>query len=185
MRACSRRRNCRWIRRSATTPATAVSQRAGCSAASSVPRADWRNWLPSTTNSRQQARRWSSPSWVEAALGDGWEVEVEEIMEVLDEDAAAVDGKSRQRCGQSGFKLRCGGLEAAAFPTAEQIAWALVNAQDREVPMKFTAGLHHPLRRFDAGVQGPMHGFLNVLLAGVFAGVETVDEDDLLPILLN
>src|SRR5206468_10663389 len=84
-----------------------------------------------------------------------------------------------------GFKLRCGGLEASAFPTAEQIAWALVNAQDREVPMKFTAGLHHPLRRFDDSVQAPMHGFLNVLLAGVFAGVETVDEDGLVPILLN
>ncbi|MBI1915764.1 MAG: hypothetical protein HYS12_13675 [Planctomycetes bacterium] len=121
----------------------------------------------------------------EAPLREGWQIEVEEIMEVLDEDAAAADVSPRQRCRQAGFKLRCGGLEAAAFPTAEQVAWALVNAQDREVPMKFTAGLHHPLRRFDASVQAPLHGFLNVLLAGVFAGVETVDEDDLVPVLLE
>jgi hypothetical protein len=121
----------------------------------------------------------------EAPLREGWQIEVEELMEVLDEDAAAADAMARKRCRQAGFKLRCGGLEAAAFPTAEQIAWTLVNAQDREVPTKFTAGLHHPLRRFDAGVQASMHGFLNVLLAGVFAGVETVNEDDLLPILLN
>jgi hypothetical protein len=121
----------------------------------------------------------------EAPLREGWEVEVEEIMEVLDEDAAAGDGALRKRCRQAGFKLRCGGLDALAVPTAEQVAWVLVNAQDREVPMKFTAGLHHPLRRFDASVQGPLHGFLNVLLAGVFASVETVDEETLVPILLN
>ncbi len=121
----------------------------------------------------------------EAPLREGWQIEVEEIMEVLDEDAAAADAAPRKRCRQAGFKLRCGGLEASAFPTAEEVAWTLVNAQDREVPMKFTAGLHHPLRRFDPGVQVPMHGFLNVLLAGVFAGLETVDEDDLVPILLN
>jgi predicted DNA-binding antitoxin AbrB/MazE fold protein len=121
----------------------------------------------------------------EVPLREGWQVEIEEIIEVLDEDTAAADEAPRKRCRQAGLKLRCGGVDAAAFPTPEQIAWALVNAQDREVPMKFTAGLHHPLRRFDAGVQTHMHGFLNVLLAGVFAGVETVDEDGLVQILLN
>lgn len=121
----------------------------------------------------------------EAPLGDGWQVEVEELMEVLDEDAAAADEVPRRRCRQAGFKLRCGGLEASAFPTVEQIAWTLVNALDRDVPLKFTAGLHHPLRRFDAGVQAPMHGFLNVLLAGVFATFEDLDEEGLQPLLLN
>ena len=54
-------------------------------------------------------------SWV---LREGWQIEVEEIMEVLDEDAAAADAAPRKRCRQAGFKLRCGGLEASAFPTA-------------------------------------------------------------------
>jgi hypothetical protein len=71
----------------------------------------------------------------------------------------------------AGFKLRCGGLEASAFPSVEQVAETIVACRDAKVPLKFTAGLHHPLRRFDAGVNATMHGFLNVFLAGVFAHV--------------
>ena len=37
------------------------------------------------------------------------------------------------------------------------------------MPIKFTAGLHHPVRRFHDSVQTKMHGFLNVLGAGVLA----------------
>jgi hypothetical protein len=124
----------------------------------------------------------------EAPLGDpggGWQVEVEEFMEVLDEDEAAADETPRTRCRQAGFKLRCGGQEASAFPTVEQIAWTLVSALDREVPLKFTAGLHHPLRRLDAAMPAHTHGFLNVLLAGVFATVEALDEETLQPLLLT
>ncbi len=68
-----------------------------------------------------------------------------------------------------GFKLRCGGLEASAFPSSEQIAAALLSCLDAGVPFKATAGLHHPLPRFDASVQARMHGFVNVFLAGVLA----------------
>jgi hypothetical protein len=67
-----------------------------------------------------------------------------------------------------GFKLRCGGLEASAFPSSEQVAGALRSCLDAGMPFKATAGLHHPLPRFDAGVQARMHGFVNVFLAGVF-----------------
>jgi len=68
-----------------------------------------------------------------------------------------------------GFKLRTGGVIASAFPSAIQIARALVAAVKMEVPIKFTAGLHHPVRRFHPSVQAKMHGFLNVLGAGVLA----------------
>lgn len=68
-----------------------------------------------------------------------------------------------------GFKLRCGGLEATAFPSSEQIAAALYGCLLAGAPFKATAGLHHPLPRFDAGVQAQMHGFVNVFLAGVMA----------------
>jgi hypothetical protein len=66
-----------------------------------------------------------------------------------------------------GFKLRCGGLEASAFPSSEQVADALWRCLDAGIPFKATAGLHHPLPRFDASVQARMHGFVNVFLAGV------------------
>jgi hypothetical protein len=68
-----------------------------------------------------------------------------------------------------GYKLRTGGVTADAFPTCEQIASALVAAARNRVPIKFTAGLHHPVRQFRDEVKTKMHGFLNVLGAGVLA----------------
>ena len=68
-----------------------------------------------------------------------------------------------------GYKLRTGGVTADAFPTSEQIAQALVTPVTHQVPIKFTAGLHHPLRRYRDEVQTKMHGFLNVLGAAVLA----------------
>ena len=40
---------------------------------------------------------------------------------------------------------------------------------DNGLCLKFTAGLHHPLRHFDRDVQAKMHGVLNVFGAGVLA----------------
>jgi hypothetical protein len=68
-----------------------------------------------------------------------------------------------------GLKLRCGGLEAAAFPAAGQVAEVLYRCLQGGFPFKATAGLHHPLPRFDPGVQATMHGFVNLFTAGVVA----------------
>ena len=69
--------------------------------------------------------------------------------------------------GKLGFKLRTGGVTASAFPSSAEIAVALMAAGTHQVPIKFTAGLHHPVRIFHQSVQTKMHGFLNVLGAGV------------------
>ena len=68
-----------------------------------------------------------------------------------------------------GFKLRTGGVTADAFPTSQEIAKALVTPATHQVPIKFTAGLHHPIRQYRDEVQTKMHGFLNVLGAAVLA----------------
>jgi hypothetical protein len=68
-----------------------------------------------------------------------------------------------------GYKLRTGGVTADAFPTSEQIASALVTPATHQLPIKFTAGLHHPVRQFRDEVKTKMHGFLNVLGAAVLA----------------
>ena len=81
-------------------------------------------------------------------------------------DAAVETIAGLARSG-AGFKLRTGGVTADAFPTSAQIARALVAAAKHAVPIKFTAGLHHPVRRFHESVGTKMHGFLNVLGAGV------------------
>jgi hypothetical protein len=75
-----------------------------------------------------------------------------------------------------GFKLRTGGVTSDAFPTAVQVAQALVVPATHQVPIKFTAGLHHPLRQYREEVQTKMHGFLNVLGAAIMAAEHTWDE---------
>jgi len=68
-----------------------------------------------------------------------------------------------------GYKLRTGGVTADAFPTSAQIAGALVTPATHQLPIKFTAGLHHPIRQFRDEVKTKMHGFLNVLGGAVLA----------------
>lgn len=70
----------------------------------------------------------------------------------------------------AGFKLRTGGLEPASFPGCDQVAHVIHECATVHVPLKFTAGLHHPLRHFAPSVRTFMHGFLNVFVAGVLAG---------------
>jgi hypothetical protein len=68
-----------------------------------------------------------------------------------------------------GYKLRTGGVTADAFPTSMQIATALVTPATHQLPIKFTAGLHHPVRQYREEVKTKMHGFLNVLGAAALA----------------
>ena len=86
-----------------------------------------------------------------------------------------------------GFKLRCGGLTPADVPALEQVAFALDAARQARVPVKATAGLHHPLRGMDHTGSGdatvPMHGFLNVFGAGVLAHARGLSAADLVPVL--
>ena len=84
---------------------------------------------------------------------------------------------------QFGYKLRTGGVTADAFPSSVQIAGALLAATPQHVPIKFTAGLHHPLRQFREEVGTKMHGFLNVLGANVLAAEHHWDEGQIVQML--
>ncbi len=72
-------------------------------------------------------------------------------------------------------KIRTGGLTEDMFPDAATIARFLRSCAAAGVPLKATAGLHHPVRcvkpfTYEAdSARGPMHGFLNVFLAAGFA----------------
>jgi hypothetical protein len=109
----------------------------------------------------------------EAPFGEGWEGRVEKLVRAL----------RKVKDKHVGFKLRTGGVVADAFPSTEQLAWAIVEAREAGVPMKCTAGLHHPIRHFNESVQTKMHGFLNVFGAGVLASANGISQTELQPIL--
>ncbi len=75
-----------------------------------------------------------------------------------------------------GYKLRTGGITADAFPSSVHIGRAILASTKHHVPIKFTAGLHHPVRQFRDEVKTEMHGFLNVLGAGVLSAEHHWDE---------
>jgi hypothetical protein len=80
-------------------------------------------------------------------------------------------------------KIRSGGVVAEAFPTAAEVARFLLAAHRAGIPMKATAGLHHPLRgeyRLTYAPQSPsgtMHGFLNVFLAAAWVHAGLAEEE--------
>ena len=95
------------------------------------------------------------------------------------EQTIALLAESNSDAGSAtfGYKLRTGGVTTDAFPTSMQIAKALVTPATHQLPIKFTAGLHHPVRQYREEVQTKMHGFLNVLGAAVLAGEHRWDSN--------
>ena len=85
----------------------------------------------------------------------------------------------------SGFKIRCGGVEMHQFPSSKYLANAIIFSRDENVPVKFTAGLHHPIRHYNESLEAKMHGFINVFGSAILSytqdltvqEVQTVLED--------
>jgi hypothetical protein len=103
-----------------------------------------------------------------------WEAPPERAEQII---ALIAGHNSDENTTTFGYKLRTGGVTADAFPTSAQIARALVTAATHKLPIKFTAGLHHPIRQFRDEVKTKMHGFLNVLGAAVLAADHQWDTD--------
>jgi hypothetical protein len=114
--------------------------------------------------------------WIEIPRGPTWGNDLIALLGSL-EEAREVDDLD------VGMKLRCGGVEAAAFPSISEVAMAMVGCRDHGVPMKFTAGLHHPVRHRNEEIGAEMHGFLNVFTAGALAFVQEVDPETLMEVL--
>ncbi len=131
--------------------------------------------MKTVTDSFKDKLNMNVTAFYEAALKGDFENRVIKAAEAI----SFQNGSSRN----AGFKLRTGGVEAAAFPAPGEISFALITCIEYDVPMKCTAGLHHPIRHYDESLQTNMHGFLNVFGAGIFAQVCNLDEDETLQIL--
>ena len=82
----------------------------------------------------------------------------------------------------AGLKLRCGGLEPAAVPSVEQVATVIEESAGARVPLKFTAGLHHPTRQLDPCLGVFVHGFLNVFSAAILADALGLNYPDIVAV---
>lgn len=105
----------------------------------------------------------SQPAFLffEGFMGSDWKKNIKSLIDGIN--------ISNEKEINFGFKLRTGGENPEAFPTPEQIAFTIRECLDRSVPMKCTAGLHHPLRQYDKATGTMMHGFINVFGAGIIA----------------
>lgn len=100
--------------------------------------------------------------------------------------AAVADHNSQQAVPARtlmGLKMRCGGAEPADVPAAGDAAALIAACRDAGVSFKATAGLHHPVRHYDEGLDTEMHGFLNIFAAAGLAAEHTLDRADIQAIL--
>jgi hypothetical protein len=80
------------------------------------------------------------------------------------------------------LKLRTGGADADAVPSAAELATCIGAALDRELSFSCTAGLHAAVRHRDAATGQVRHGFLNVLVA-TRASLDGAGTDDVAAVL--
>jgi hypothetical protein len=81
-------------------------------------------------------------------------------------------------------KLRTGGLDAALFPSEDEVAAFVTTCLDYEVPFKCTAGLHNAVRHTAEDTGFEHHGFLNVLMA-TRASLDGASRDELAQLLAS
>ena len=109
--------------------------------------------------------------YLEVPITENWEAEIPKAI-------TAIAKSKRARA-----KIRCGGATKESVPSIEQLAHFITECADAKVPFKATAGLHHPIRRFDEELGVQIHGFLNVFVAAAVAHAFDADKADLVPIL--
>lgn len=101
------------------------------------------------------------------------------VLDVLSDQIAVLESKKLDAFSVIGFKIRCGGVEAFQFPPINYLAHAIHSSVTKKVPLKFTAGLHHPVRHYNDSVSTKMHGFLNVFGATLLCHHKGLSKPDL------
>ncbi len=82
-----------------------------------------------------------------------------------------------------GFKLRCGGATSEMFPTVEIVADVIGICRQYNIPIKFTAGMHQPIRNYERNIGVMQHGFINMFAAALFCWHHSPDSRQIADIL--
>ncbi len=122
--------------------------------------------------------------YFEATLNSDWQDELKSVINVI----AGFNNKHlspslSERKTIIGFKFRCGGVKAEQYPSIEQTAYCVKLCAEMNVPLKLTAGLHHPFRHFNENAQTKMHGFFNIFAAALLCHKHNLDENALIKII--
>jgi len=75
-----------------------------------------------------------------------------------------------------GLKVRCGGALAQSIPSIQLLSNLFILCADRNISLKFTAGLHHALRHINHN-NTMEHGFINMFLSSMLAFSGQKDKD--------
>lgn len=68
-----------------------------------------------------------------------------------------------------GVKIRCGAVKNEELPSSFRVANLIARTVEQSLPIKFTAGLHHPVTHLSPENRGAVYGFINVLGAALMA----------------
>ena len=118
--------------------------------------------------------------FLEPLFGPDWSETVRQVVAALQRHDQERGDPAPARIA---FKLRTGGPDPAAVCTVEQLALAIANCRDADVPLKFTGGLQRPLRHSDDVLNTDLHGFLNIFAAGALLLARDIDQPTLQGIL--
>lgn len=127
-----------------------------------------------------ESRQLPGRVFFEVFFEENWQKDIRNVLKALNTHNAQTN---HPYYAYSGYKQRCGGVEAHMFPTVEQVAFALTEAKEQNVAVKGTAGLHHPVRHYADEVQTKMHGFFNVFGGAMLSYAHDLSRDQLAEIL--
>jgi len=132
-------------------------------------------------------QRYKAPCklFYELSAGSNIESYSEPVFQALAAQNEIIKEENFEQTHFTGFKLRTGGVNSEDFPSAETVALVIRLARKYKVPLKFTAGLHHPVRHFNESVQTKMHGFFNVFAAGMLSYTHDFDLHQVKEVLLE
>jgi hypothetical protein len=125
----------------------------------------------------ESALRAPATPYYEATPGPGYEDVLAKVLPGLTLATSIRAVQSNTFCRPAGFKLRCGGLDASAVPSVTVVARIIAHCRQQGIPLKATAGLHHPVRRLDRALGGHVHGFVNLFTAAVMAHAHGLNDE--------
>ena len=121
--------------------------------------------------------------------------EIDEAIETLDDEIfpyIEIDAKKDPRGLITsladlavGAKIRTGGLTPTDHPSPEEVARFVFACRAADVPLKATAGLHHPYRHEATSVGCRQHGFLNFFLGCCLVAEDRIGEAELAEMLAD